>query len=118
MNGRIKNKTIATSTPHKTQSIADRKQSDACCKTDKLNILYKYILNGGKRRKAKPREPKTIGGYDPRLRGPSQNGFGGHQTQKIKDLKGNTYGPAGPCKTLSAEERAEVEADLKAKGLL
>src|SRR4051795_13636673 len=99
MNRRIKKKTAKTRTPHKAQSIADRKQSDACCETDKLNILYKHILNGGKRRKAKPSEPKTIREYDPGLQGPSQNKYGSRRTQKIKDFKGNTYGPAGPCKT-------------------
>ena len=80
--------------------------------------LYDKILQGTPRKKAGYSEPKTIGEYEPRLQGPSQNRFGGHRTQKICGLKGNTYGPAGPCRRLAGEEQAKVEADLRARGLI
>jgi hypothetical protein len=78
--------------------------------------LYDKILQGAPRKKARYNEPKTIGEYAPHLQGPSQNRFGGHKTQRICGLKGNTYGAAGPCRRYTAEERAELEADLRARG--
>jgi hypothetical protein len=78
--------------------------------------LYDKMLQGTPRKKAGYKEPKTIGEYEPRLQGPSQNRFGGHKTQRICGLKGNTYGAAGPCRSYTAEERAELEAELRAKG--
>jgi hypothetical protein len=78
--------------------------------------LYDKILQGTPRKKAGYSEPKTIGEYEPHLQGPPQNRFGGHRTQQLCGLKGNTYGPAGPCRRLTPEERAKVEADLGAKG--
>ena len=80
--------------------------------------LYDKILEGTPRKKAGYKEPKTIGEYKPRLQGPSQNRFGGHQTQKLRGLKGNTYGPASPCRRLTGEELAKAEADLRARGLI
>ena len=76
---------------------------------------YDELLPGSPRKKARYNEPKTIGEYAPHLQGPSQNRFGGHKTQRVCGLKGNTYGAAGPCRSYTAEERAELEAKLRAK---
>jgi hypothetical protein len=46
----------------------------------------------------------------PKLRGSSQNRYGGHQTQKLKPLKGSTFGPANEGRSLSPEEIANQEA--------
>ena len=43
--------------------------------------------------------------YPLHLRGPAQNGHGGHQTQRIRGLRGNTYGAANAGRVYSAEER-------------
>jgi len=56
--------------------------------------------------------------YPPELRGPSQNRYGGQKCVLIRALKGNTFGPAGPCRKYSASERAQVERDLRERGLL
>jgi hypothetical protein len=79
---------------------------------------YEELLPGSPRRKAPYKEPKTIGGYAAHLRGPSQNKHGGHQSQRMRGFRGNTYGAAGPCHTFTAEEKAKVEADLRAQGFL
>jgi hypothetical protein len=79
---------------------------------------YEEILPGSPRKKAGYSEPKTIGGYEPHLRGPSQNRFGGHRSQRMRGLRGNTYGAASPCRSLTPEEKAKVEANLRAKGML
>ena len=42
----------------------------------------------------------------------------GHQCEKICGLRGNTYGAAGPCRRLTPEEKAKVEADLRANGII
>ena len=52
------------------------------------------------------------------LRGPPQNRFGGHRTQRVRGLRGGTYGPASPCYTYSDKERMALEEDLKRKGML
>ena len=80
--------------------------------------LYDEILRETPRKKAGRREPKTIRGYEPHLRGPSQNKYGGHQSQRMRGLRGNTYGAASPCRTLPEEEKAKVEADLRERGML
>ena len=80
--------------------------------------LYDEILPGSPRKKAPCSEPKTIREYPHHLQGPSQNKFGGHRTQQLRGLKGNTYGAAGPCRRLTVEELSKVKADLRAKGAL
>ena len=52
------------------------------------------------------------------LRGPAQNRHGGHQTRKIKPLKGSKFGPASEGRSLSKEEIEKFESDLRSKGLL
>ena len=76
------------------------------------------LLPGSPRRKAPYKDPKTIGEYEPHLQGPTQNKYGGHKSQQVRGLRGNTYGAASPCRTLTPEEKAKVEADLRAKGML
>ena len=56
--------------------------------------------------------------YDRSLRGPPQNRFGGHRTQRVRGLRGGTYGPAGPCYTYSDKERMAFEERLRRKGML
>ena len=52
------------------------------------------------------------------LKGPAQNRYGGHQTSKMKPLRGSKLGAAGECRSLSPEEIEQIENDLRAKGLL
>ena len=85
---------------------------------NKTAKLYDQILQGTPCKKAGYSEPKTISEYEPHLRGPTQNKYGGHKSQQVRGLRGNTYGAAGPCRTLTPEEKAKVEADLRAKGML
>src|SRR3954452_10447186 len=80
--------------------------------------VYEEILDGSPRKKARFSEPKTIDEYEEHLRGPRQNRFGGRRTTKILGLKGNTYGAASPCRTLSAEERAKVQEDLRTRKII
>jgi hypothetical protein len=75
MNNRITKKAIARRAPRKTRTIVEDKPGGARRKRDELASVYGYILNGGKRSKVKPSEPKTIGEYDLRLQGPSQNKY-------------------------------------------
>ena len=96
----------------------NRRQNKNSREEAKFIREYDELLPGSPRKKARYNEPKTIGEYAPHLQGPSQNRFGGHQTQQICGLKGNTYGAAGPCRRLTAEEQAKVEADLRAKGTI
>jgi hypothetical protein len=79
---------------------------------------YEELLPGSPRRKAPYKEPTTIREYPAHLQGPSQNKHGGHQSQRMRGLRGNTYGAAGPCHTFTAEEKAKVKADLRTKGIL
>ena len=64
------------------------------------------------------KEPKQLRDYEPFLRGPPQNKFGGHKTRKIRGLRGNTFGPASPCYVYTREEREALERDLREKGKL
>ena len=52
------------------------------------------------------RKPK-LNDYDKELRGEPQNRFGGFETQNLNAYRGNTFGPAGDCRTFTAEERLE-----------
>jgi hypothetical protein len=119
MNMSIARKATNTSSPKKTDTGNNNHRRN---KSDREAIKfiqeYEELLPGHPRKKAPYKEPKTIGEYASHLQGPSQNKFGGHRTQKICGLKGNTYGPAGPCRSLAGEELAKVEADLRAKGTL
>ena len=62
------------------------------------------------------KEPKRLYEYEAYLQGPPQNKFGGHRTSRIKGLRGNTFGPAGPCYTYTKEEREALERDLRENG--
>jgi hypothetical protein len=53
--------------------------------------------------------------YAPELRGFSNNRVGGHQTRHLRGFKGSTYGPAGPVKRYTPEERREYERSIKAR---
>jgi len=64
------------------------------------------------------KEPKQLRDYEPFLRGPPQNKFGGHKTRKIRGLRGNTFGPASPCYVYTKEEREALERVLRDKGEL
>jgi hypothetical protein len=63
-------------------------------------------------------EPGALRDYDEELRGPAQNCYGGRQVQRVRAFPGGTYGPAGPCRIYSDEEKAEVAKELARKGLL
>ena len=46
------------------------------------------------------------------LRGPSQNRWGGHRTQKLRAYRSNTYGAASECRSFThAERRAWAAAN-------
>jgi len=62
------------------------------------------------------KEPKRLHEYEPFLRGPAQNKFGGHKTRKIRGLRGNTFGPASPCYVYTKEQREALERVLREKG--
>jgi hypothetical protein len=64
------------------------------------------------------KEPKRLYEYEPFLRGPPQNKFGGHRTRRIRGLRGNTFGPASPCYVYTKEEREALERVLRDKGRL
>jgi hypothetical protein len=68
-------------------------------------------------RKPKPRKNK-VSDLPPELRGPSQNKYGGQQAQKMKPLRGSTFGPANEGRSLSAEEIAKQEERLRELGLI
>ena len=63
-------------------------------------------------------KPEKLANYEWGLRGPAQNRFGGHRTQRVRGLRGGTYGPASPCYTYSDKERIALEEDLRRKGML
>ena len=85
---------------------------------NKTAKLYDEILQETPGKKAGYSEPKTISEYAPHLRGPTQNKYGGHKSQQVRGFRGNTYGAASPCRRFTEEEKAKVEADLRAKGML
>lgn len=43
--------------------------------------------------------------YPRHLLGPAQNKHGGHQTQRERGFRGNTYGAASTCRSFTKEER-------------
>jgi hypothetical protein len=61
----------------------------------------------------------TINALPRELRGPSQNRYGGHQTQRLRGFRG-TGGPrkAEPCRHQTGEDRVAIEADLRKRGLI
>lgn len=65
-----------------------------------------------------PDEPPKpgIGNYPRYLRGFATNRYGGNQLQSERGFKGNTYGPAGPVRVYSEEERKAFEAELRERG--
>jgi hypothetical protein len=76
--------------------------------------VWNSILKEGKPKRHK----KTLNDLPPDLRGPSQNRYGGHQAQKMKPLRGSTFGPANEGRSLSAEEIAQQEERLREMGLI
>jgi ABC-type uncharacterized transport system involved in gliding motility auxiliary subunit len=67
--------------------------------------------------KTKPRKNR-IESLPKHLKGPAQNRYGGHQSSKMKPLKGSKLGAASACRSYSLEEIAQFENDLRTKGLL
>lgn len=53
---------------------------------------------------------QTINDLERDLRGPAQNKYGGHQTQRMKVDRRNTFGPASKCYTYTKEEIARWAA--------
>jgi hypothetical protein len=56
--------------------------------------------------------------YPMHLRGEPNNRYGGHNTNRMRGFKGNTYGPAGLCRAYSKQECRKVEEELRRRGLL
>jgi hypothetical protein len=71
--------------------------------------VWNSILKEGKPKSRK----KKLNDLPPELRGPSQNKYGGQQAQKMKPLRGSTFGPANEGRSLSAEEIAKQEERLR-----
>lgn len=63
----------------------------------------------------KPKDDR-ISRYPSYLRGMATNRYGGNQLQSERGLKGGTYGPAGPARVYSEEERQEHEKRLREQG--
>ena len=92
------NNTRKTKTKHSrkttvTQNNKRRKRKNSR-EEAKFIRQYEELLPGSPRRKAPYKDPKTIGEYEPHLQGPTQNKYGGHQSQRMRGLRGNTYGAA------------------------
>jgi hypothetical protein len=59
---------------------------------------------------------ETINSLPPELRGPAQNRFGGHQTQRLRGYR--RTGKPGPGRRVTGEQREAIEADLRKRGLI
>lgn len=59
---------------------------------------------------------KRIGRYPSHLQGLATNRYGGNQLQHERGLRGGTYGPAGPGRVYSEEERQQHEKRLREEG--
>jgi hypothetical protein len=66
----------------------------------------------------KTKTKDTLADYPRKLRGPSNNRYGGHQAQNLRGLKGNTYGPASPGKRFTREQIREYEKSLRHAGAI
>jgi hypothetical protein len=51
----------------------------------------------------RPKAPKRLDAYDRELRGPAQNRWGGHQTQRLRTY-GGKFGKANDGRSLTREE--------------
>ena len=76
-----------------------------------------HLWNSLNARQPKRRQNK-VSDLSPELRGPSQNKYGGQQAQKMKPLRGSTFGPANEGRSLSAEEITKQEERLRELGLI
>ena len=72
------------------------------------------VLKEGRPKRSK----KRVNGLPPELRGPAQNKYGGHRSQRMKPIRGSKLGPANEGRTLTAEEKIAVENELRKKGLI
>src|SRR5438046_710303 len=61
---------------------------------------------------------REITKYQPQLRGPTQNRFGGYQTLRMRSFRGSTFGAAGRGRRLSPEERRKTVEEMKLAGRL
>ena len=76
--------------------------------------IWESILNTEQPKRRK----KKVGDLPPALRGPSQNKYGGHQSQKMKPLRGSTFGPANDGRSLSADEIAKTRRAPSGIGII
>lgn len=53
--------------------------------------------------------------YPKYLHGPATNQYGGNSLQRLRGLRGGTYGPAGKCVTFTKEQIKRWEERNKAK---
>ncbi len=74
--------------------------------------------NDNSQNQSKKFNPTRIEDYPSELRGPTQNRYGGHKTQRMRSYKGNTFGAASPVKHFTKEECAEYEAKMREDGRL
>ena len=49
----------------------------------------------------------------PYLRGFSNNRWGGHKSNKMRGLRGSTYGPASKCRTITITPELQAEYQRK-----
>ena len=64
------------------------------------------------------RRKKKVSDLAPELRRRSHNRYGGHRTQRLKPLRGSTFGPANEGRSLSAEEIAKHQERLRELGII
>ena len=69
-------------------------------------------------RQSNKKEDRRIGEYPPHLRGMATNRYGGSNLQQEVGLRGNTYGPAGPVRVYTDDERMKYEKELRQRGVL
>ena len=76
---------------------------------------YDEVLKVLKTPITKKSNSPTLLDYPHELRGLSNNKFGGHQTRHLRGFRGSKFGPAGPVKQYTPEERRDYERRMNDK---
>jgi hypothetical protein len=64
----------------------------------------------------KPKRSKRLNDLPKHLQGPPQNRYGGYRNQRLRALKGSTFGPANKGRSYSPEEIKAYEEERRRKG--
>ena len=73
---------------------------------------FSYLSNGA------PKRHPRLNDLPKHLKGPPQNRYGGHQTQRVRAFKGSSFGAANGGRTLGLEEKKIIEQELRERGAL